>query len=142
MVMRINYIMKQKNITPYQLSKISKIPYATLSDILSEKTEITKCSAATIYKLAKALQISMESLLENEMTRLQQLYEKERSFEYGLPDYLQNDLDAYKTALKENSSLIDCFWGELYGSINIAEISEGVISTEHADYLRQKYLWR
>ena len=140
--MRISYIMKQKKMTPYQLSKISKIPYATLSDILSGKTEITKCSAGTIYKLSKALQVSMESLLDNEMVRLQQLYEKEQSYECGLPDYLQNDLDAYKKALKENSSLIDCFWGELYGSINMAEISEGVISAEHADYLRQKYLWR
>lgn len=64
----------------------------------------------------------------------------ERSWEYGLPKYLQHDLDAYKKGLKEKSSLLDCLWGELYGSINWAEISEGCISHEHAQYLRDKYL--
>lgn len=66
---------------------------------------------------------------------------RERSYEYGLPDYLQHDLDAYKEGLRNGSSLLDCLWGELYGSINMAEISDGVITAEHADYLRQKFLW-
>ena len=30
---------------------------------------------------------------------------------------------------------MDCLWGELYGSINMAEISDGTITPEHADYL-------
>ena len=42
---------------------------------------------------------------------------------------------------KTKSSILDCLWGELYGSINLAEISEGVITPEHAEYLRKKYLW-
>lgn len=63
------------------------------------------------------------------------------SYEYGLPEYLQHDLDAYKEGIKSNSSLLDCVWGELYGSINIAEISDSAITKEHADYLRNKYLW-
>lgn len=67
---------------------------------------------------------------------------REESYEYGLPEYLQNDLDAYKEALKQGSSILDCLWGELYGSINIAEINDGIITSEHADYLRKKYLWR
>ncbi|HIW40570.1 MAG TPA: hypothetical protein H9743_00215 [Candidatus Mediterraneibacter vanvlietii] len=66
---------------------------------------------------------------------------REKSYEYGLPEYLQHDLDAYKEGLKNSSSLLDCLWGELYGSINAAEISEGTITPEHADYLRRKYLW-
>lgn len=68
--------------------------------------------------------------------------ERERSFEVGLPDYLQHDLDEFKSGLKNNSSILDCLWGELYGSINMAEISDGLITSEHADYLRKKYLWR
>lgn len=67
---------------------------------------------------------------------------RERSYEHGLPKYLQNDLDIYKEALKKGSSLLDCYWSELYGSINAAEISDNAITSEHADYLRQKYLWR
>lgn len=36
---------------------------------------------------------------------------------------------------------MDCLWCELYGSINIAQINDGAITAEHADYLRQKFLW-
>lgn len=68
--------------------------------------------------------------------------ERERSYEYGLPEYLQNDLDAYKDGLKNGSTIMDCLWGELYGSINIAEINEGAITPDHANYLRKKYLFR
>lgn len=68
--------------------------------------------------------------------------EKIESFEYGLPKYLQDDIDAYKKALEEKSSLWDCYWGELYGSINCAEINEGSITHEQAEFLRNKYLWR
>lgn len=70
------------------------------------------------------------------------LTERERSFEFGLPDYLQHDLNEFKIGLKNNSSILDCLWGELYGSINMAEISDGIITSEQADYLRKKYLWR
>ena len=80
----------------------------------------------------------MEDLIKEEFMQT----ERERSYEYGLPEYLQNDLDAYKKGLMEGSNLMDCLWGELYGSINVAEINDGLITPEHADYLRQKYLWR
>jgi hypothetical protein len=66
---------------------------------------------------------------------------RERSWEYDLPPYLQHDLDAFKVGLASGSTLMDCLWSELYGSINIAEIDDGAITHEHADYLRQKYLW-
>ena len=66
---------------------------------------------------------------------------RRRSWEHGLPEYLQHDLDAYKEGLANGSPLLDCLWGELYGSINAAEISDGVITPAHADYLRQKFLW-
>ncbi|MFR8874915.1 MAG: hypothetical protein ACLVHV_16650 [Oscillospiraceae bacterium] len=39
---------------------------------------------------------------------------RERSYEYGLPEYLQHDLDAYKEGLKNGSSLLDCLWGESF----------------------------
>ena len=66
---------------------------------------------------------------------------RKRAWEVGLPAYLQHDLDAYKKGLAENSTLLDCLWGELYGSINGAEIDDGAITHEHAQYLRDKFLW-
>ncbi len=140
--MRIDEVLKEKGLTKYRLSVLSGVPHATLSDLCSGKTSIGKCSVETIYKLAKTLGFSMERLVEEvfrEQPSLQEI--QERSYEYGLPDYLQHDLDAYKEGLKNGSTLLDCLWGELYGSINMAEISEGVITPEHANYLRQKFLW-
>lgn len=65
--MNINELLKQKNITKYQLSKISGVPFATISDICTGKAKIEKCTADTIYKLSKALGITMEDLLADRM---------------------------------------------------------------------------
>lgn len=135
--MIIETLLAKKNMTKYRLAVESGIPHATLNDICSGKTKIEKCSAETVYKLSKALDVSMEWLTK---TGIQQS-ERERAYEVGLPDYLQYDLDAYKEGLKAHSDLMDCLWGELYGSIDMAEISDGIITPEHADYLRQKYLY-
>lgn len=134
--MIIETLLKKQRMTKYKLAMQADIPHATLSDICSGKTKIEKCSAETIYKLAKALGVSMEILTEDGIRQA----ERERAYEYGLPEYLQHDLDAYKDGVKNGSPLLDCLWGELYGSINVAEISDGAITPEHAEYLRHKYL--
>ena len=140
--MRINELLQQKGMTKYRLSVLSGVPHSTLSELCSGKTNIRKCSAETVYKLAKALGVSMESLVEEAFKKTPSAEEiRGNSYEYGLPEYLQQDLDAFKEGLKNGSSLMECLWGELYSSINIAEINEGAITPEHADYLRQKFLW-
>ena len=63
--MLINVIMEQKGITKYRLSKVSNVPYTTLSDICSGKTDLKKCSAETVYRIAKALDATMEELLSD-----------------------------------------------------------------------------
>ena len=135
--MIIEDLLEKRNITKYRLAVQAGIPHATLTDICSGKTRLEKCSAETVYKLAKALGVSLELLTEGGILQT----ERERAFEYGLPEYLQHDLDAYKEGLISHSGLLDCLWGELYGSINMAEISDGVITAEHANYLRKKYLY-
>ena len=60
----INKILQDNSITKYRLSKLSGIPYTTINDICSGKADIKKCSADTIYKIAKTLCVSMETLLE------------------------------------------------------------------------------
>lgn len=135
--MIIDDLLRKQDMTKYRLAVEAGIPHATLNDICSGKTKLEKCSAETVYKLAKVLGVSMEVLTEGGIHHS----ERERAFEFGLPDYLQHDLDAFKDGLRTHSGLIDCLWGELYGSINMAEISDAVITHEHADYLRKKYLY-
>ena len=134
--MMIDDLLRERNMTRYRLAVTAGIPHATLNDICSGKTRLEKCSAETVYKLAKALGVSMELLTGSGIRQT----ERERAYEYGLPAYLQHDLDAYKEGLKSGSPLMDCLWGELYGSINAAEITDGAITHEHAQYLLQRYL--
>lgn len=61
--MSINELLLQRNITKYRLHKESGVPQATISDICSGKTCIEKCSAETIFRIAKVLNVSMESLI-------------------------------------------------------------------------------
>ena len=61
--MTLNEMLEQKNITKYRLWKESGVPQATISDICTGKTSIEKCSAETIYRIAKVLNVSMESLI-------------------------------------------------------------------------------
>lgn len=64
--MSINDLLLAKGMSKYQLSKTSGIPKTTIIDICSGKTNIKKCSAETLYKLSKALGVTMESLIEPE----------------------------------------------------------------------------
>lgn len=135
--MLLEDLIARRKMTKYRLAVQAGIPHATLNDICSGKAKIEKCSAETVYKLAKALDVPMELLTESGIRET----EREHAYEFGLPDYLQHDLDAYKEGLRTHSGLLDCLWGELYGSINIAEINDSAITPEHADYLRKKYLY-
>lgn len=138
--MNINEILKEKNMTKYRLAKLSGVPNATLSELCSGKMSIEKCSGETLYRISKALGVSMESLVKEAVLQKEVEKNLEKTYECALPQYLQHDLDEYKKGLKEGSTLMDCLWGELYGSINIAEINDAAITHDHAEYLRNKYL--
>lgn len=62
--MNVNELMEQKAVTKYRLSQNSGVPYTTVCDICNGKTKIENCSAKTVYKIAEALGVSMESLLD------------------------------------------------------------------------------
>ena len=65
--MHINDLIKQKGFTKYRLAKLSEVPNTTLIDICSGKAKIEKCSGETLYKIAKALDVSIETLIEDAM---------------------------------------------------------------------------
>lgn len=62
-VMNVNYLVAEKNISKYNLSKSTGIPYSTISDICSGKTSLEKCNAKTVYELSRFFEVSMEDLL-------------------------------------------------------------------------------
>ena len=52
-----------QNISMYRLSQISGVPKTTIIDICSGKSSIENCTARTVYRIAAALNCSVESLL-------------------------------------------------------------------------------
>ena len=63
--MLINEQLKKQNMTKYRLSRESGVPQATINDICSGKADPEKCSAGTLYRLAKVLGITIEDILES-----------------------------------------------------------------------------
>jgi plasmid maintenance system antidote protein VapI len=63
--MNINELLAKNGITKYRLSKNSGIPHTTINDICNGKTKIEKCSADTVYKISKVLNVSMEEIIES-----------------------------------------------------------------------------
>lgn len=63
--MIIDDLLAERKMTRYRLAVQAGVPHATLNDICIGKTRIEKCSAETVYKIAKALNTSMEMLVES-----------------------------------------------------------------------------
>jgi len=68
--MQLDKFLLQAGLTKYKLAKKADLPQTTIIDIFSGKTKLTKCSVMTVYKIAQALNVTMEQLLESEINRL------------------------------------------------------------------------
>ena len=62
--MLLPIILEEKNMSVYQCSQISGIPYTTLLELVRGKSVIEKCAGETIFRLASALNMSMDELYE------------------------------------------------------------------------------
>ncbi len=72
------------------------------------------------------------------------LSEDRENFEYGLPEFLTQSIEAMKEAWRkldagEEYHFWDCDFCQLQSDVNNAEVNQ-VISSEQAWYLREKYL--
>ena len=67
--MFINELLEKQNLSKYQLAKKAGIPYSTVCDVCNGVASISQCSAETIYKITKALHISVEHLLMRESVK-------------------------------------------------------------------------
>jgi len=65
--MILNDLLEQKAMTKYKLAKVSGVPFTTISEMTTGKTKIKNCTGETLYKLAKALNVTMENLLADSM---------------------------------------------------------------------------
>lgn len=62
--MIIDDLLYNAQMSRYRLSKLSGVAQATISDICSGKASLEKCSAGTLYHIAKVLGVTVDSILE------------------------------------------------------------------------------
>ena len=110
--MELMSLLKEKQLSVYQCAKESHVPYTTLSDIVKRKTRIEKCTAETIYKLARTLHVTMEELL-TECSREEENAPNLRDFEIYKSNIChlvkdKGDMDFIIDILKENQ--IRTYW--------------------------------
>ena len=127
----------------YHLSKISGVPKTTVIDICAGRSSLEKCSAKTVLLIAKALNCTMEELLEPDYD-INGKPADNSYLECNLPVFLADSLSMFKDALKKQENgttvtLMDCYYCELQSDINSAEVNN-IISSEQAWFLREKYL--
>lgn len=77
--MLINELLEKKDMTKYRLSKESGVPQATINDICSGKANLEKCTAGTLYRIAKVLGVSVEEILESDKTEYRSSFETFKS---------------------------------------------------------------
>lgn len=59
-------MLKKKQISAYQLSKQTGIPYTTLSELLNDKSDINKCASGMVFRLSLYFKCDMQELLNPE----------------------------------------------------------------------------
>ena len=79
--MIIDELLKERKMSRYKLSKISGVPQTTISDICSRKAAMEKCSAGTLFKIAKVLNVTVDLLLEAEQQEMAKNMDYRSSFE-------------------------------------------------------------
>ncbi|MBE5846745.1 MAG: helix-turn-helix transcriptional regulator [Lachnospiraceae bacterium] len=62
--MTINTLLKEKEMTKYALSKKTGLSKSTVSDICNGKIPLKKCTGETLYKIAQALNVTVDALLD------------------------------------------------------------------------------
>ena len=122
------------NLSIYKLSLESGIAKSTLNDIFIGKSSLYDCSGKTLLSIASVLGISIEELLSLK----QEDYKIE--YERNLPDFLQDGIEKLKKSKRHKDSFYDCYLMEVNSSINVCEV-EHIISSDQANYLRNKFLW-
>ena len=74
--------LSQSGLSMYALSKRSGVPYTTIYEIHRGKNDINSCAAATVWRLAAALGVSPEDLV-NEILYLEGIEGKHKGIKYA-----------------------------------------------------------
>ncbi len=89
--MDLQTLLEQRNISKYQLSKISGVPKTTIMIFAPGEANVERCSAKTVRQIATALNCTMEELMELSAPSYDEAgHNGPQLPECGLPEFLQN----------------------------------------------------
>lgn len=122
--MDLTTVLKNKNMTMYELSKRTKIPFSTISKICNGKRDLEHISFINAYKISRVLNISMEDLIKED--------EDQTFIRSRICHELKNlgDLDFLRKVILED---------RVDKKINSGEYFEGLYTLAIIDYLYRKY---
>lgn len=63
--MIINDLLEKEKMSRYRLSKESGVAMTTITDICNGKADLDKCTAGTLHKIARVLNVTVDLILEN-----------------------------------------------------------------------------
>ena len=96
--MDLQTLLNERNLSKYQLSKLSGVPKTTIMDICAGRSDMERCNAKTVQKLAQALNCTMEDMMKLSSPYDGKGLPKDRSY---WPS--QKDFNSYISALERNS---------------------------------------
>ena len=62
---KIQDLLEKEKMSRYRLSKESGVAMTTITDICNGKADLDKCTAGTLHKIAKVLNVTVDAILEN-----------------------------------------------------------------------------
>ena len=127
---------KLKGVSVYKVSKEAGIPYTTLSDLVTGKTDINNASVRTLSRLSQYMALTMDELYRK-MDTAHVMHLKKYQ---GLPTELDESINNLIVAIDMGKELIDCELAQVLGDINMSE-SWGLIDSVKAKELRSYYVF-
>lgn len=62
--MKLTEIRKKRGLTQAELAEASNVSYRTIQEYEQERSDLKKASVSTVYQIAKALNCTIEDLIE------------------------------------------------------------------------------
>lgn len=86
----LKQIIEEKGLSVYKLAKISNIPYTTAYELVMGKKNIQECNIKTVSAIADALNIPIDSLINNKNIKLSNSWQENKEKEFVFPIIQEN----------------------------------------------------
>lgn len=142
--MNFEQLLLSKNTSANQLSKLSGVPRSTILDMVRGRSDVKKASGITLYKIAKAIGVSMETLIildsPSDIDTVTGKPKDSSYYECSVGEPLKSILRNLKNGIYTKNELKQSYWkDQLLEEITSLRIRDE-IGEDSFDYFYNKYL--